>query len=56
MKFNIYVDGKCLGNAICGCEFVGEAWVKAQELAEMLDVSCALVDAETGEVVMWWEP
>lgn len=56
MKFYIYVNGQCMGNAISGCEFVGEAWVKAQELAEMLDVSCALVNAETGEVIAWWEP
>lgn len=56
MKFHIYVNGHCMGNAISGCEFVGEAWVKAQELAEMLGSSCALVSAETGEVIAWWEP
>ena len=56
MEMIIYVDGKQIGEAICGCEYIGEAWVKAQELAEMLDVSCALVDADTGEVLVWWEP
>lgn len=56
MAMMIYVDGKQIGEIISGCEFIGEAWVKAQELAEMLDVSCALVSAETGEVIAWWEP
>ena len=56
MAMLIYVNGKQIGNAISGCEYIGEAWVKAQELAEMLDVSCALVSAETGEVIAWWEP
>lgn len=56
MKMMIYVNGKQISGAISGCEFIGEAWVKAQELAEMLDVSCALVSAETGEVIAWWEP
>ena len=56
MEMLIYVDGKQIGETIRGCEFIGEAWVKAQELAEMLDVSCALVDADTGEVLVWWEP
>ena len=56
MEMMIYVDGKQIGEIISGCEFIGEAWVKAQELAEMLDVSCALVNAETGEVIVWWEP
>ena len=56
MAMLIYVNGKQIGNAISGCEFIGEAWVKAQELAEMLEVSCALVNAETGEVIAWWEP
>ena len=57
MKFDIYVNGYCINKtAISGCEFVGDAWVKAQELAEMLNTSCALVSAETGEVVAWWEP
>ena len=56
MEMMIYVDGKQIGEIISGCEYIGEAWVKAQELAEMLDVSCALVSAETGEVIAWWEP
>ena len=56
MAMLIYVNGYPMGNAISGCEFIGEAWVKAQELAEMLDSSCALVNAETGEVIAWWEP
>ena len=56
MEMMIYVDGKQIGSIINGCEYIGEAWVKAQELAEMLDVSCALVSAETGEVIAWWEP
>lgn len=56
MAMLIYVDGKQIGTLISGCEFIGEAWVKAQELAEILDVSCALVNAETGEVIVWWEP
>lgn len=55
MTMLIYVDGKCVGVA-SGCEFVGEAWVKAQQLAELLDVPCGLVSAETGEVIAWWEP
>ena len=56
MTMLIFVNGRQIGGAISGCEFIGEAWVKAQELAEMLDVSCALVSAETGEVIAWWEP
>lgn len=57
MEFDIYVNGCCISKtAISGCEFIGETWVKAQKLAEMLGVSCALVNAETGEVVVWWEP
>ena len=56
MKMMIYVDGKQIGDAILGCECIGEAWVQAQKLAEMLNVSCALVSAETGEVLVWWEP
>ena len=56
MTVLIYVDGKQIGEAISGCDFIGDAWVQAQELAEMLNVSCALVNAETGEVIAWWEP
>lgn len=57
MEFDIYVNGYCISKtAISGCEFVGDAWVKAQALAEMLNTSCALVSAETGEVIVWWEP
>lgn len=56
MEMFIYVNGKQIGDAISGCEYIGDAWVKAQELAEALDVSCALVSAETGEVIAWWEP
>lgn len=56
MEMMIYVNGKQIGEAISGCEYIGEAWVRAQALAEMLDVSCALVSAETGEVIAWWEP
>ena len=56
MRMLIYVNGHQIGNAIAGCEYIGEAWVKAQELAETLDVSCSLVNAETGEVIAWWEP
>ena len=56
MRMLIYVNGKQIGIAISGCENIGEAWVKAQELAEMLDSSCALVSTETGEVIAWWEP
>lgn len=56
MRMLIYVNGHQIGNAIAGCEYIGEAWVKAQELAETLDVSCSLVNAETGEVIALWEP
>lgn len=56
MKMMIYVNGMLVSGMISGCEFVGEAWVKAQQLADLLDVSCALVDADTGEVIAWWEP
>lgn len=56
MQMMIYLDGKQIGGIISGCDFIGSAWVQAQELAEMLDVSCALVSAETGEVIAWWEP
>ena len=56
MAMLIYVNGLQIGNAICGGEYIGEAWVKAQELAEMLDVSCAFGSAETGEVIALWEP
>ena len=56
MKFHLYIKGQCVSRDISGCEFVGEAWVKALQIAEMLEVSCALVSAETGEVIAWWEP
>jgi hypothetical protein len=52
MKMLVYVNGKQIGETIG----VGETWVRAQRLAEILDVSCALVSAETGEVIAWWEP
>ena len=55
MTMMIYLDGKCVGMA-SGCEFVGEVWVQTQRLAEMLCVDCALVSAETGEVLVLWEP
>lgn len=56
MTMLIYVNGYPMGDAISGCEFVGDAWTKAQELAEMLNSSCGLVNAETGEIIAWWEP
>ncbi len=56
MEMMIYLDGKQIGDIISGCDFIGATWVRAQELAEMLNVSCALVSAETGEVIVWWEP
>lgn len=56
MQMMIYLDGRQIGGIMSGCEFIGSAWVMAQELAEMLGVSCALVSAETGEVIAWWEP
>ena len=55
MEMHIYINGRYIGEA-SGCEAIGEAWVQAQRLAEMLDASCALVSAETGEVLVWWEP
>lgn len=55
MAMLIYLNGECVGMA-SGCEFVGEVWVKTQQLAELLDVDCALVSAETGEVLVLWEP
>lgn len=36
---------------VSGCEFAYEAYRKACELAELLGKDCALVDAETGEVL-----
>ncbi len=57
MGFDIYVNGCCVNkNAIIGCECVGDAWVKAQKLAETLNTSCYLVSAETGEIIALWEP
>lgn len=56
MAMRIYLDGYPVGGVIDGCEFVGDAWVQAQKLAETLDATCALVSAETGEVIAWWEP
>ena len=56
MKMMIYVNGNQISGAISGCDFIGEAWVQAQQTAELLGVSCALVSAETGEVIAWWEP
>ena len=55
MAMMIYLDGKCVGMT-SGCEATGEAWVKAQQLAELLCVDCARVSAETGEVLVLWEP
>ena len=55
MTMLIYLNGECVG-MVSGCEATGEAWVQAQRLAETLGVSCALVSAETGEVLVLWEP
>ena len=55
MKMMIYVNGNYVA-CVSGCEAVGEAWVKAQRLAEALCCECALVSAETGEVLVLWEP
>ena len=52
----IYVNGNQVSGMICGCEYVGKVWVQAQKLAELLDVDCALVSAETGEIIALWEP
>lgn len=56
MEMMICVNGHQISDVISGCEYIGEAWVKTQQLAELLGVSCALVNAETGEVLMVWEP
>ena len=56
MEMVIFLNGRPISGVINGCEYIGETWVKAQELAETLDVSCGLVSAETGEVIAWWEP
>lgn len=56
MEMVICLNGNPVSEPLSGCDFIGEAWVKGQELAEMLDVSCALVSAETGEVIAFWEP
>ena len=56
MEMMIHVNGKQIGGIISGCEFIGNAWVKAQDLAETLNVSCARVSAKTGEVIALWEP
>ena len=55
MTMHIYINGKYIG-AASGCEATGEAWVQAQRLAGMLNTDCALVNAETGEVLVLWEP
>ena len=55
MTMMIYLDGKCVG-IVSGCEATGEAWIQTQRLAEILCVSCALVSAETREVLLLWEP
>ena len=52
----IYLNGNQISGIIRGCEYIGEAWVQAQQTAELLGVSCALVSVETGEVIAWWEP
>ena len=36
---------------VSGCEFAWEVYNKARELAEMVGKDCALIDAETGEVI-----
>ena len=55
MEMAIYLGGNCVCVA-SGCEFIGEVWVKIQQLAELLCVPCALVSTETGEVLVLWEP
>lgn len=55
MEMLIYLNGEAVGEA-SGCEFVGKVWVKTQQLAELLNVSCALVSAETGEILALWKP
>lgn len=55
MDMWIYVNGHLVGTA-CGCEAVGEAFIKAQQLAEALGVDCSMVSTETGEVLAMWEP
>ena len=56
MEMMICLGGKQIGDVLCGCEYIGETWVQAQKLAEMLNINCALVSAETGEVIALWEP
>ena len=55
MAMLVYIAGECVG-AVSGCEATGEVWVQAQRLAEMLNTDCALVSAETGEVLVLWKP
>ena len=55
MTMLVYIAGDCVG-AVSGCEATGEVWVQTQRLAEMLNTDCALVSAETGEVLVWWHP
>ena len=56
MKTMLYVNGTRVSEVIGGCEYVGAAWVKAQKLAELLGVSCTLVNANTCEAIARWEP
>ena len=55
MTMLVYIAGECVG-AVSGCEATGEVWVQTQRLAEMLSVDCALVSADTGEVLVLWRP
>jgi len=51
---NFFDYGKNEWNEIAqvsGCEAAYEAYRKACELAELLGMDCALVDAETGEII-----
>ena len=37
--------------SVSGCEAAYKAYCKACELAEMVGKDCALIDAETGEII-----
>ena len=51
----LYFNGKFMGK-VMDSKKAGEIWVRAQQFAEALGVSCALVDAGTERKVLFWEP
>lgn len=53
-KFWIYINENKVGE-INGCEAAWEAYRNAVNLCEIIGAECGIVDAETGEVIEFFD-